>query len=65
MIPFDYLFIALLVVLVVGIAIERWRTRDERYLDRRVDRQWTQVKPPDDQDRDYTPVPDWSHRRKR
>jgi hypothetical protein len=49
MIPFDYLFIGLLVVLVVGIAIERWRTRDERYLDRPVDRHWTQVKPPDEE----------------
>jgi hypothetical protein len=67
MIPFDYLFVGLLVVLVVGIAIERWRTRAERYLDKRVDRHFIQITPPDDEDqkRDYTPVPDWSHKRKR
>jgi len=70
MIPFDYLFFGLLaVVALLSIAdlllVIVWRRLRTRLHSERGVRDWIQVWPPDDQERDYTPVPDWFHKRKR
>jgi hypothetical protein len=64
MIPFDILFFALIATALLVIAVELLYMRRPR---RRASdrRRWSQVKPPDDQERDSTPVPDWFHKRKR
>jgi len=47
MIPFDYLFFALLVTVLLFVIIDAWRERPKRGPD---ERHWTQVKPPDDRE---------------
>ena len=63
MTPFDMLFFALVATLLLIIAVELWMLHRAPVEDDRE--AWIQVKPPDDQERDYTPVPDWCHKRKR
>jgi len=64
MTPFDILFFALIATAVLVIGVELWYMRPKPPADEPLE-PWVQVKPPDDQERDYTPVPDWFHKRKR